>query len=289
MIDRFLDAVLNVANLMPRITGFLLIICLTNLVFANEEVRLNSQQSVVGLVYPFFQVPVPSRSSGVIIDILKDVGDRVAKDEVLAQLENVKETIQLDLAKLKIQSSEVALKKSEVNFAFLSKKLNKDRDLLKKGAITEDSLEERQNRFDLAEQDLQNQRINLENAIQNLKLSEKALEDTLIRSPLDGVIQARMIEPGQQLGAGSSAFKVLMTQMLYIELHLSENYYQAIAPGQKLSFKFVHTDQSGHALIYLKDPAIDPTSRTFRVRLKIENLKGKFLSGRQVRVQLPPL
>jgi multidrug efflux pump subunit AcrA (membrane-fusion protein) len=67
------------------------ILTLLVLVFSSHAGELRpilGTVTAVGLIYPFFEIPVPSKASGVIVEILHEVGERIQREDTLAVLEN---------------------------------------------------------------------------------------------------------------------------------------------------------------------------------------------------------
>ncbi len=272
---------------MLRILILFLLIVMTDC--AGEFASTLKKHTAVGLIYPFFRVPVPSKGSGVIVEILHEAGEKIQREQCLAILENETQKTRLDLSRLKIKTSEVNLRKSQRNLAYLEKKLKKDRDLVGQGAATQESLEDRLNSYEQAKLELESRNLDLDNSKAEVKLQEKTYEDTFIRAPVQGIIKERLIEPGQQVSAGQTVYEMVVVNPLFIETHLTEDYYGKIRLHQNLSFKVINSSQTGKGQVYFIDPALEPGSRTFRVRIRVENPEEKIIAGRQVELTLPSL
>lgn len=144
-------------------------------------------------------IDVASGASGIIITVQADLGQKVAKGEVIAAIDD-------KLSRLEVQKAGVMVEK-------LKKDLTRFTNLYSGGSATEQQVAEAQNLYD-------NARIQLEQA-------EKRLSDATIKSPIQGIIVKRFAESGEYINIGSPIATVVDISKLKIKLNVSEtNIYQ---------------------------------------------------------------
>ncbi|MCJ8344810.1 efflux RND transporter periplasmic adaptor subunit, partial [bacterium] len=159
--------------------------------------------------------------------------------------------------------------------------------LLKDGAITEETYNDRKNNLDSSRYDYQSQLLQVQNSLKNLELKRKLLEDTYIRAPINGVIKNRLLQPGQQISNGQEAFNLVVIDTLYIEIHCPQHLLSKLKTNQSLNIST--KSHSSLAKVYFIDSVLEPASKTFRVRLKVNNTNGEVIPGEQVHVNIPEL
>ena len=74
----------------------------------------------------------------------------------------------------------------------------------------------------------------LRQAQAGLRLAEQAVKDATVRSPIDGIVAERKIEPGMQAGAGRDVMRIVSLNSIYFDAQLSESQYACGNGGQSL-------------------------------------------------------
>jgi RND family efflux transporter MFP subunit len=103
-----------------------------------------------------------------------------------------------------------------------------------------------------------------------------------IRSPLAGWVTERRIEVGDMVTPGVPLFVVEDSSRLEVSVVVPEAEVVGLEPTQRA--RVVVLDETLEAQIDRIVPAGDPTSRTFEVRLVLDNEDGRFRSGMFARV-----
>lgn len=109
-----------------------------------------------------------------------------------------------------------------------------------------------------------------------VQLAETALERTVVHAPVDGVIEARYIGPGDLAVLGKPLFAIYDPQRLVLQAQIPLDDRAPIQLGQRLSFRLDRRE--GSAAVREIAPTSDPRSRTVRVRLSLESLPQEQLS-----------
>ena len=70
----------------------------------------------------------------------------------------------------------------------------------------------------------------------SVRLAQQALSDSTIRSPIDGIVQERKVEPGMQVvTAKADVMRIVSLKNLYFDAVLSETQYSRIRPSQPVT------------------------------------------------------
>lgn len=138
---------------------------------------------------------------------------------------------------------------------------------------------------DLRRADLETARTNIDAARAGIQqaqaqvaVSQQALRDSVIRSPIEGMVAERKVEPGMQVAITKpDVMRIVDLSAIYFDGQLSQTQYSEVHPGQSVT---VMVDaipgrifQGTVSKIY---PVASTTARSFTVRISIRN-EGKLL------------
>lgn len=181
--------------------------------------------SATGNLEPTNQVDVGSELSGIVRSVEVDFNDNVKKGQVLAWLDT-------DKLQSKVLQSRAALTSARSNVLQAQATLRErtsDLDRLKKvydqskGKVpSRNDIEAAEAALLRAQADESMARAQVEEAEATLRVSETDLSKAAIRSPINGVVLARSVEPGQTVAASLQA-PVLFTlaeDLTQMELHV---------------------------------------------------------------------
>jgi multidrug efflux system membrane fusion protein len=117
-----------------------------------------------------------------------------------------------------------------------------------------------------------------EAAVAQAERMEKQLDDTKIRAPFEGVVDARMADVGDYLAPGQPCAMVIDQDPFLVVGQASERDVGTIAKGDRGWANLV-TGERVEGKIRFVSKSADPATRTFRVELEIPNPKGAIRDG----------
>ena len=127
---------------------------------------------------------------------------------------------------------------------------------------------------------------NVESAKAQLKSLELALENTLIVSPFDGVLNERMVEVGDLLRDGDAIVTVVDLDPLVIKADVTENYISQISVGQQANGRIVSGQNLDGAVRYISSISNEGTN-TFKIEVQVDNPEGKLMAGMSTELAIP--
>ena len=164
--------------------------------------------SATGTLEPVTQVDVGSEVSGTLLTVEADFNDSVKKGQILARLNTTKLEAQRDQAKAalavaqaELQSAQAAAKESKVNLERLKNTFEKSGGRLP----SRQDLDAAQATYDKALAQVNMAKATIVKSQASLKAYESDLDKAIIKSPIDGLILDRQVEPGQTVAASLSA------------------------------------------------------------------------------------
>lgn len=169
------------------------------------EGDLTIEVTAAGTLNPNNQVDVGPEVSGRVTEVLVDFNDTVDKGQLLARLDTEMLVLQVQQAQAQGQAARASLRQAEAALADAERSLARARALAAKKLVSSADLEaavaavaRAQPAADVARAQVRTSRASLEMAQTNIRRSE-------IRSPIDGMVIARQVEPGQVVVAALQA------------------------------------------------------------------------------------
>jgi RND family efflux transporter MFP subunit len=233
-----------------------------------------------GIVQAYIESPIYARTNGYVKIWYTDIGARVHKGQLLAEIETPEVDRELAQARADLDTA-------EANYAL--SKLTNDRwqGLLKTQAVSKQDADNRAG-------DAQAKAAMVESARQNVKRLADLESFKRVLAPFDGVVTARNTDVGYLINAGQSAntelFRVADIKKLRIYAQVPEAYAAATETGLKAQLHF--TERPGKtydADTVRTSNALDPTARTLQVELQLDNRESQLFPGSytEVHFRLP--
>jgi membrane fusion protein, multidrug efflux system len=211
-----------------------------------------------GTLRPDEEVDLAFETSGKIVGINFTEGTRVKKGDLLAKIND--RPLQAQLEKLVAQ-----LKMSEA-------KEFRQRSLLDKDAISQES-------YDQVQTDVQT--INAD-----INLIKAGISETELRAPFDGIIGLRYLSEGSYATSSTKIAKLIKISPIKIEFSIPEKYASEIKIGYPITFTIDGSDKVFNASVYAVDPKIDIETRTIVLRALYPNKDEELKSGRYAGITL---
>ncbi|AFL72812.1 efflux RND transporter periplasmic adaptor subunit [Thiocystis violascens] len=211
--------------------------------FKTAEVRrgdLTVKVTATGQLQPVIQVDVGTEVSGTIQSVEVDFNARVKRGQVLARLDpdqsQAKErqsAAALELAKAQVDEAQATVNET-------ANKLGRTRDLVAKRLASPEELDTAVAAAERASAALAVARAKVDQARAQLDADRRTLEKTIIRSPIDGIVLNRVVEPGQTVAA-SLQTPVLFTlaenlTQMELKVAVDEADVGQVAEGQSATF-----------------------------------------------------
>jgi membrane fusion protein (multidrug efflux system) len=177
------------------------------------------------------------------------------------------------LAALDAGETKAQVQSSSVQLALEKQRLERSQDLLKKGFISQQALDE--------------QRSNHDRAAAKLREDQVRLAKSEIRAPFSGVAGLRQVSEGAYVAAGTDIARLDKIDPLKLDFRVPETFLAQLKPGQSVRIAVdAYSSEEFKGAIYAIEPAIDEQTRTVLVRARVANAALKLRPGMFARVQL---
>lgn len=218
----------------------------TGIEYKTEEVRRGDLVVIVtatGTLQPTNKVEVGSELSGTIKTVEVDYNSRVKSGQILARLDTTKLEAQLTQSKASLESAKAKALQVQATVTETKAKLSqyqKVRELSNGRVPSQSEMDAAQAAFERAKADLANYVAAVSQAEAAVKTNETDLSKSVIKSPINGIVLTRAIEPGQTVAATMTTpiLFTLAEDLTKMELHVNvdEADIGKVQEGQKATF-----------------------------------------------------
>lgn len=243
------------------------------------------------LIEPNQTVEIRSAVEGVIEKVLVKRGDRVRAGQVLVQLESSAEASAAELARYRSEvGGRIASATNRLDYA--TKKLKRSQELQAQNYVTAQARDEADAEKRITEADLLDAQENRKTAGYEHRHALDLLNRRTLRSPFNGVVVDRMLNPGDLAEAGTGRkpiLKLAQVEPLRVEVVLPLEAYGKLKT--KASAEVIPEGLGGRyaATVVVIDSVFDSASGTFGARLELPNAAGSLPAGIRCRVDFPAL
>jgi RND family efflux transporter MFP subunit len=219
-----------------------------------------------GSLTPLAQATVRSKVSGVVKRTTVQEGMNVSAGQVIAQLDDSE-------ARARVAQQQAALNDAAARLALAKKNQANSAALLKQNYIAQNAYDTTSNSVDLAQAALDSARAQLE-------LARIALNDTVIRAPLSGVVSKRHAQAGEKLSPDSPVFSIVDLKQLTLDAQVPASDIPRVKVGQEVQFKVDGIKDRNFAGKVLRiNPAAEAGSRAMLVYIGVDNPDGALRAG----------
>jgi RND family efflux transporter MFP subunit len=233
------------------------------------------------------QLDVRSSAEGVIEAVQVRRGDVVKKGDLLAKLSSGPELATLNLARSRAQM-EGEIKAAAARVDLATKKYERADELNKRNFISASARDEAEAELRLATEQARALQESRTLAELEVKRAEEVLAQRSVRSPVNGVVVALLLHPGELTSSNQKdpILRLMEIDPLHVELILPVSQYGKIKRGQRAR---VEPEQpiggSYTAQVDVVDRTIDAASGTFGVRLLLPNPGNRIPAGVKCRAR----
>lgn len=205
-----------------------------------ERGTIDAKVTATGTLQPVNQVQVGVEVSGTIRTINVDANDHVKKGDVLAEIDTEQLKARLSQSRASLAQAQAGLADARASLIEAQLKFGRTKEVAGSGFASKQTL-------DTAQAALERARAGLERAQAQVRLAQAAvaadettLAKAIIRSPIDGMVLSRAVEPGQTVAAAfqTPVLFVLADDLSRMELRvdIDEADIGLVKEGQGASF-----------------------------------------------------
>ena len=254
-----------------------------------ERATLRQTAPAVGTIRARQVTKLGPQVSGRVSEVLVDVGDQVTRGQVLVRLDPAFFALEVEQNRAAVEAARGALAAAEVTVETARREKERQAGLIASGAGSTKEHDDAVSAYDRAVADRAEQAGKLAEAVKRLEWAQQRLVETEIRAPYDGVITARLVDPGEPATSApvTHLLEIQEVGTLYLEFALPQELLGSVGVGTGLEFKVEGVpDGAGTGSVAVVFPAIDEATRSFRCRAVLENPAHKYGPGLLARVRV---
>jgi membrane fusion protein (multidrug efflux system) len=213
-----------------------------------ELKTMSETVEVSGNLEPVEKAEIYAKQSGIVENVLVNLGDKVAKDTLLA----------------KIEDDEIGLSYRQAlnNYNLLGDKYKKYQELYKENMVSEQEFKEMERSFRDAES--------------NYQLYKMKMDNTELRAPIAGTVVEKACAAHQFMGAMEKAFTVARLDEYKIGIYVTESALERLKPDQEVAIRIdaIDGDTSGYphsGNISVIGAQVDSNTGTAQAEVRIAN------------------
>jgi len=113
----------------------------------------------------------------------------------------------------------------------------------------------------------------------NLGLARLRLKKARLVAPFAGQVARRLVQPGEMLNPGQTAFEVVDNRKLEVRADLPTEAMAQVKVGQRATFRAIGLDRLVEGRVAQVSPSLSQDGRTLRVRVEVPNPDGQLKGG----------
>ena len=222
---------------------------------------------ISGTLEPRNLTKVAAKQSGILRDVLVDVGDKVRKGQALAVIDPSDFELNLQNAQAVFQTARTALETAEADYKRMES-LSQD------GSLSPSDFE----KVTMAYKAAKNQ---LAQAQAGLDFAKNRLADATIRAPYDGQMIARLVSPGSYVDPMTAPilFAMVDNSRLTATLKIPESRATMVKVGDAVTVRVPSAGREVTAKVRVMTDWVDPATHSRTAQAFVENGKDPISSG----------
>ncbi|MDE3105605.1 MAG: efflux RND transporter periplasmic adaptor subunit [Acidobacteriota bacterium] len=235
---------------------------------------LSSEILLPGNTQAYVDTPIYSRTDGYLKTWYFDIGARVRKGQLMAEIE----TPELDQ---QLQVAEADLKSAQANLDLANTTSNRYQNLLKTNSVSKQET-------DVAVSDAAAKKAAVDASMANVRRLQQLQSFEKVYAPFDGIVTARNTDIGALIAAGGAStprelFHMAAIGKIRVYVAVPEIYAPSIRNGGQATLTLdEYPGREFIGTIVRNSSAIDQASRTLNVEVDIDNKSGELLPGSYV-------
>ncbi|HSU12847.1 efflux RND transporter periplasmic adaptor subunit [Longimicrobium sp.] len=226
-------------------------------------VSLEDAVPVTGTLDPLDRAEVRAALEGDLDAVYVREGQPVSAGQVMARFRAVEQAGENASARADLASARTVLSTAQWN-------LDQTRDLYRQGAVPERDVR-------VGEQEVAAARARVAAANARLSTTARSVTDTRVVAPVNGIVEKRVVSPGEHVAKGASLFTVVRGDVLELAAAVPERVAAGVQPGQTVHFTAGARQIEGR--VARVAPSVDPSSRSVTVYVQVPNGDGSLRAG----------
>jgi len=241
-------------------------------IFTTKPLDIQQTLSLSGALRAVDISSVKARVAAEVREIPVREGDTVHAGQIVARMDVTEFQARVDQARGTLNAA-----RAQLDIA--TKNRDNNRTLVEKGFISKNAFDNSASQYATAE-------ANVEAAKGALDIVQKLVNDTVIRSPIAGVVAMRYVQAGEKVSADNKLLDIVNLQKMELEAAVPTNDIVNVGIGQRVTLRIEGLPQTIEGKVVRINPATQSGSRSVLVYVQIANPQNQLRSGMFAEAQL---
>ena len=226
---------------------------------------LSRQVPITGTLRATNQTLVKSKVAGELTEILVREGSAVTAGQLLAKID----TVDFDL---RIKERDAQLRGAEAQLDQAKRTLDNNRQLLEKNFISQSAFDTAQSGYDVAV-------ANLDASKAQMAQAKKALNDTRVLAPMNGIVAERFAQPGEKISPDSRILSIVDLSKVELEAAIPSSDIGSVRVGQDIALSIEGIDKPFKGRVVRISPSTQAGTRSVPIYIAIEHNDSRVRAG----------
>lgn len=228
--------------------------------------KIESGPRISGSLEPRDQASVRAEIGGSLLAVNAEPGQAVGSGQPLARIED-------RTVRDAFLSAQSQVRSAEQSFSVAQRNAERMQTLSKAGAVADRDLE-------VAVNGMASSRAQLDDARSRLASAQKMVNNTGVRSPINGIVSARPVNAGDVVSPGTLLFSIVDPSSMRLTASVPSEQLASLATGMPVSFEVRgYPGRVFEGKIDRVSPTADPVTRQIPIWVSIPNRGGTLVSG----------
>lgn len=210
----------------------------------------------IGSLRALEHVEVRPESSGIVREVLFEEGAEVERGHVLYRIDS-------EMLARRLRAQRAALAASEARLQNAQSTMRRRAQLFADGVIAPAE-------YELAYTQLEQSKAEVSRVEAEMALVREQIADTVVRSPLAGIVSESRVDPGSFVTVGQHLATVYRRSPLEVEFSLPERFAARVKPGQPVQLSVASLgDQTLEGSVVFISPSVSEASRDLRAKARV--------------------
>jgi RND family efflux transporter MFP subunit len=245
------------------------------------------QITVVGNLIGDATVSVAPRAAGRLEEVSVRLGDRVTRGQKIAKLEDFELLQQVKQAEAAQEVSTATIRQREAELKLAETNLERSRNLFARQLLPKQTLDDNESRYLAAAAQLDLAKAQSAQTKARLDELKITLENTIITSPLNGLVAKRAVDPGAFVSQSVPVVDVVDVGRVRLVANVVEKDLKQLHAGNATRVQVdAFPGETFTGRIARVSPVLDPTTRTAPIEVEIPNSDYRLKPGMYARVSI---
>ena len=250
-----------------------------------KRARIAQELTLVGNLIGETTVSVAPRAAGRLQEVYVRLGDRVARGQRIAKIEDFELIEQIKQQEAAQEVSQATIRQREADLSLAKINLDRTKSLVERQISAKQVLDDNEARYQSAQAQLDLARAQALQSKARLDELQINLGNTIITSPVTGFVARRLVDPGASVGQNAPVVEVVDISRVRMIANVVEKDLKQLQSGDSTRVEVdAFPGETFTGRIARVSPILDPQTRTAPIEVEIPNPSFRLKPGMYARV-----